>query len=46
MDIFPFITYDKKKNGYEKTSFLWKLYSNESDGRGQSHLDLFFIPIK
>lgn len=46
MDIFPFITHDKKKNGYEKTSFLWKLYSRESDGKGQSHLDLLFIPVK
>ena len=46
MDLFPFITHDKKKNGYEKTSFLWKFYNHETDSRGRSHLDLFFIPVK
>lgn len=46
MDMFPFVTYDRKANGYEKTSFLWKFYNHETDSRGRSHLDLFFIPVK
>lgn len=43
-DIFPGITCDTRKDGSTKTSFLWKVFNYETDAKGKSHLDLFFIP--
>ena len=44
-DIFPFITYDSKKNGYRKTSFLWRFFRYENDPEKGKKVDLFFIPV-
>ena len=36
---------DAKKDGYRKTSFLWRLFRYESDpGKGKK-VDLLFIPV-
>ena len=44
-DIFPAITYDRRKDGYRKFSFLWRLFRYEDDpGKGTS-LDILFLPI-
>ena len=45
-DIFPFITYDERKDGYTKTSFLWRFFRYEDDPKTGTSLDLFFIPFK
>ena len=46
LDVFPGFTYDSKKNGYSKTSFLWRFFRWESDPeRKKKSLDLFFIPL-
>ena len=44
-DIFPFITCDSKKNGYRKTSFLWRFFRYENDPEKGKKVDLFFIPV-
>lgn len=44
-DVFPFITYDARKDGFRKHSFLWRLYRWERDAEGRRKLDLLFIPI-
>ena len=44
-DIFPFITYDSKKNGYRKTSFLWRLFRYENDPEKGKKVDFLFIPV-
>jgi len=45
MDCFPAITYDRKADGYEKWSFLWRGYRNEKiPGKGVNK-DIFFIPV-
>ena len=45
MDIFPFITYDKKpEEAYSQFSVLWRLYRFEKEGN-QRNLNLFFIPF-
>ncbi len=45
IDMFPFITRDTKKNGYSKTSFLWRFFRHEHDPEKGTSLDLFFIPL-
>lgn len=45
LDVFPGFTYDSKKNGYRKASFLWRLFRYESDPAKGVKLDLLFIPI-
>jgi hypothetical protein len=44
VDLFPGITYDRKRDGFKKVSFLWRLfrYENGKDGR---KLDLLYIPV-
>lgn len=45
IDCFPGITYDAHADGYEKTSFLWRCYRNETiPGKGRN-LDVLFIPF-
>lgn len=45
-DVFPAITWDRRKDGYRKFSFLWRLFRYERDpGKGTS-LDLFFLPLR
>lgn len=45
LDVFPGFTYDAKKNGYRKTSFLWRLFRYENDPEQGRKVDLFFIPV-
>ncbi|MBM4035017.1 MAG: hypothetical protein FJ291_25015 [Planctomycetes bacterium] len=45
LDVFPFITWDRKKDGYRKTSFLWRLYRNEHGRDGSRSLDILFLPL-
>ena len=44
-DIFPFITRDTKKNGYSKTSFLWRFFRYENDPEKGTSVDFLFIPL-
>ena len=45
-DIFPAITYDRRKDGYSKFSFLWRFFRYERDpGKGTS-LDILFVPLR
>lgn len=45
LDVFPGFTYDSKKDGYVKTSFLWRLFRYESDPAAGTSVDLLFIPL-
>ena len=45
LDVFPGFTYDSKKNGYSKTSFLWRFFRYENDPEKGKKLDLLFIPV-
>ena len=45
MDLFPFITWDRKGDGYRQFSFLWRLYRNERKAGGGRNLDLLFLPL-
>lgn len=46
-DMFPGITIDSYKNGYKKSSFLWRLFRYENDPEtGEKNVDLLFIPLK
>ena len=45
-DIFPAITYDRRKDGYSKFSFLWRFFRYERDPEKGSSLDILFIPLR
>jgi len=45
LDVFPGFTYDSKKNGYRKTSLLWRLFRYENDPEEGKKVDLLFIPV-
>ena len=45
LDVFPGFTYDSRKDGYTKTSFLWRLFRYENDPKNGKKVDLLFIPI-
>ena len=45
LDVFPGFTYDSKKNGYSKTSFLWRFFRWENDPEKGKSVDLLFIPV-
>jgi len=45
VDSFPFFTYDAKKDGYEKTSLLWRLFRNEYDPKEGRKVDVLFVPV-
>jgi len=44
VDVFPFVTYDRKRNGYRKTSFMWRFFRHERKGR-RTKLDVCFLPL-
>ena len=45
IDVFPGIGIDRKKDGYRKVSFLWRLFRYvDEPGKGTS-LDILFLPI-
>ena len=46
LDVFPGFTYDSKKDGYTKTSFLWRLFRYESDPTSNTTaVDFLFVPV-
>lgn len=45
LDIFPGFTYDTKKDGYVKMSFLWRFFRYENVPYGKTSVDLFFLPV-
>ena len=45
LDVFPFLTWDCKKDGYRQTSFLWRLFRSQRGADGSRKLDVLFIPL-
>ena len=45
-DVFPAITYDRRKDGYRKFSFLWRFFRWERDPEKGTKLDVLFIPLR
>ena len=45
LDVFPGFTYDSRKDGYTKTSFLWRLFRHERDPKKGRKVDFLFIPV-
>ncbi|MCQ2394402.1 MAG: hypothetical protein MJ249_08955 [Kiritimatiellae bacterium] len=45
VDMFPGFTYDAHKDGYRKTSFLWRFFRSEHDPKKGDSLDFLFLPI-
>lgn len=45
VDLFPGITYDRKRDGFKKYSWLWRFFRYERDKDGGKKLDLLFIPL-
>jgi hypothetical protein len=45
LDLFPFITWDRKADGYHKSSFLWRFYRYERTPDRRYKLDLLFLPV-
>ena len=45
-DVFPAITYDRRKDGYRKFSFLWRLFRYERDPEKGTSLDVLFLPLR
>jgi hypothetical protein len=45
VDFFPGVAYDKKKDGFTQTAFLYRLFRWQRDAEGKRKLDLFFIPL-
>jgi len=46
VDAFPGFTYDKKVDGFEKISFIWRLFRYERSAEGEKKLDVLFLPLK
>ncbi len=44
VDVFPAITYDSKKDGFRKVSFLWRFFRYEKGPKGKK-MDVLFVPI-
>jgi hypothetical protein len=45
VDVFPAIAYDRKADGFKKTSFLWRCFRYEHNAAGAKKLDVLFIPL-
>ena len=46
VDVFPGFTYDRKADGFKKTSFLWRFFRYERDANGAKKLNVLFVPLK
>jgi hypothetical protein len=44
VDMFPFITYDKRTNGNKRFSFMWRLFSYQKKENGLK-VHVLFIPF-
>jgi len=45
LDVFPFITSDRRADGSRQFTFFWRFYRNQRTADGGRKLDVFFIPI-
>jgi hypothetical protein len=45
LDLFPFITWDKKEDGYRQFSFMWRFLRHERTEDGGRNIDLLFLPL-
>jgi hypothetical protein len=45
LDVFPFITVDRKDDGFRHVSFLWRFYRSERTAEGGRNLDVLFVPL-
>jgi len=46
VDSLPFITYDRKSDGFKRVSFLWRFFRYETHPEHGKKLDLHFLPIR
>lgn len=44
-DVFPAITWDRRRDGARKVSFLWRLFRYEKAPGSGTKLDVLFIPL-
>ena len=45
LDVFPFITWDRRADGGRQFSFLWRLFRTARTAEGERKLDVLFIPL-
>jgi len=45
LDMFPFITWDRRADGSRQFSFMWRLYRNRRTAEGKHDVDALFIPL-
>lgn len=45
LDLFPFVTWDSKADGYRQLSFMWRFFRDERTPDGGHSLDFFFLPL-
>lgn len=46
VDVFPGVTYDRKKNGFKKVSVFWRFYRYERSAKGKTKMDVFFVSVR
>lgn len=46
VDSLPFITYDRKTDGFRRVSFLWRAFRYETHPEEGTKLDLLFLPLR
>jgi hypothetical protein len=46
VDALPFITYDRKTDGFKRVSFLGRVFRYQKNADGGKSLDLLFIPLR
>ncbi|MCC5850786.1 MAG: hypothetical protein JJU29_22075 [Verrucomicrobia bacterium] len=46
VDSFPFITYDRKTDGFKRVSFMWRVFRYENSPEEGTKLDLLFLPLR
>lgn len=45
LDLFPFITSDRREDGFRKHTFAWRLFRWERSPDGGLKVDLLFLPV-
>jgi len=46
VDALPFITYDRKTDGFKRVSFLGRVFRYQKNADGGKSLDLLFLPLR
>ena len=46
VDSFPFITYDRKTDGFRRVSFMWRVFRHTRTPEGGTDLDILFLPLR